>query len=104
MAAEDEAMLVAGVSVADPDDGETWLRVDAWAEEGRVGLAQGIADSSSLDIEEGAHDSDNGPGGLVLAGNETDLNLALAGLVYFPPPDWTSFRNVSDCEFNAKNT
>ncbi|CAM9997145.1 unnamed protein product, partial [Hapterophycus canaliculatus] len=82
MAAEDEAMVVAGVSVADPDDGETRLRVDAWAKEGKVGLAQGVNASYSLDVEEGAGDSDSGHGSLVLTGNETALNLALAGLVY----------------------
>lgn len=90
-------MVVSGVSVADPDDDETFLQVVAWAKEGRVGLAQGTNSSSSLEVEEGADDDDgDGHGSLVLAGNETAMNLALAGLVYFPPPDWTSFKHVRD--------
>lgn len=98
MAAEDEAMLVTGVSLADPDgdpDGEeTRLRVDIWAEKGRVGLPARVNTSSELEIEERLGDDEDGDLGFVMTGNETALNYALAGLVYYPPPDWTSFKQV----------
>lgn len=99
MATEDEAMLVAGVSLKDPDgdpDGEeTRLRVDVWAEKGRAGLPGGANASSLLEIEEGTGDNGEEDGSFVVVGNETALNLALAGLVYYPPPDWTSFAQVA---------
>ncbi len=92
-------MLVTGVSLTDPDgdpDGEeTRLRVDIWAENGRVGLPARTNTSSELEIEEGLGDDEDGGSGFVMTGNETALNLALVGLVYYPPPDWTSFKQVS---------
>lgn len=92
-------MLVAGVSLTDPDgdpDGEdTRLRVDMWAEQGRVGLPWGANASSSLEVEEGMGVNGEADGSFVVVGNETALNLALAGLVYYPPPDWTSFAQVA---------
>lgn len=91
MAAEDEAMLVGGVSLSDPDN-ERYLRVNVWAEKGRVALP-GAADAL-LDVEEGIADDGQGDGSFEVVGNETALNLALVGLVYFPPPDWTSFKQV----------
>lgn len=96
MAAEDEAMLVAGVSLTDPDDEETRLRVGVWAEKGRVGLPWGANALSSLEVEKGVGDDGEGDGSFVVVGNETALNLALAGLVYYPPPDWTSFTQVNN--------
>lgn len=99
MAAEDEAMLVPGVSLqdpdGDPDDEESRLRVGIRAEQGRVGLPGAANASSSLEVEEGIGDDGEGDGSLLLTGEETALNLALAGLVYYPPPDWTSFTQVT---------
>ena len=91
MAAEDEAMPVGGVSLSDPDN-ERYLRVNVWAEKGRVSLP-GAADTL-LDVEEGVDEDGEGDGSFAVVGNETALNLALRGLVYFPPPDWTSFKQV----------
>lgn len=97
-------MLVAGVSVTDPDgdpDGEdTLLRVDAWAEQGRVALPGAANASSALEVEEGVGDDGEGDGSIVVTGNETALNLVLAGLVYYPPPDWTSFTQVLGATFH----
>ena len=98
MAAEDEAMLVTGISLSDPDgdpDGEeTRLRVDVWAEKGRVGLPANVNASSALEVGGSLGDDGDGDSGFAMTGNETALNLALAGLVYYPPPDWTSFKQV----------
>ena len=91
MAAEDEAMLVFGVSVTDPDD-EEYLRVTMSVENGRVGLP-GAADLF-LDIEEGIGENMEGDGSFVMVGNESAINIALEGLVYYPPRDWTSYRKV----------
>lgn len=91
-------MLVTGVSLTDPDGDphgeETRLRVDVWAEQGRVGFPGRANASSSLEVEEGVRDDGEGDGSFAVTGNETALNLALAGLVYYPPPDWTSFTQV----------
>lgn len=97
MAAEDEAVLVSGVSLTDPDDVETPLRVSVWAEKGKVGLPGGVNAnaSSSLEVQEGVGDGGEGDGSFTVLGNETVLNVALAGLVYYPPPDWTSFKQVN---------
>lgn len=95
MAAEDEALPVAGVSVTDPDD-EIYLRVDVWAEKGRVGLPRAADASSSLEVEEGIGDDGKGDGAFALTGHEVAVNLALTGLVYYPPPDWTSFKQVRE--------
>lgn len=88
-------MPVAGVSVTDSDD-EIYLWVDVWAEQGRVGLPSAANASSSLEVEEGIGDDGEGDGAFALTGDEVAVNLALAGLVYYPPPDWTSFKQV--CE------
>lgn len=92
-------MLVADVSLTDPDGdpdgGETRLQVGVWAEQGRVGLPERANASSSLEVEEGVGDDGEADGSFVVMGNETSLNLALAGLVYYPPPDWTSFTQVA---------
>lgn len=84
-------MLVGGVSLSDPDN-ERYLRVNVWAEKGRVALPR--AANASLDVQEGIAEDGEGDGSFAVLGNETALNLALSGLVYFPPPDWTSFKQV----------
>lgn len=95
MAVEDEAMLVSGVSLTDPDGVDTHLRVSVWAEKGILGLPGGVNASSSLEVEEGVGDDGERDGSFTVLGNETVLNVALAGLVYYPPADWTSFRQVN---------
>lgn len=87
-------MLVPEVSLTDPDDVEAHLRVTMWAEKGGLGLPGGLNASSSLEIEEGIGDDGEKDRSFTVLGNETVLNLALAGLVYYPPPDWTSFKQV----------
>lgn len=84
-------MLVGGVSLLDPDN-ERYLRVNVWAEKGRVALPG--AAHALLAVEEGVAEDGQGDGRFEVVGNETALNLALLGLVYFPPPDWTSFKQV----------
>lgn len=84
-------MLVHDVSVSD-SDGEQYLRISVWAEKGRVGLPQ--AAELLLEVEEGMSEDMEGDGSFVVVGNETALNLALAGLVYYPPADWTSYKQV----------
>lgn len=87
-------MLVSGVSVTDPDDVDAHLRVTMWAEQGGLGLPGWVNDSSSLEIEEGVGDDGEKDRSFTVLGNETVLNVALVGLVYYPPPDWTSFKQV----------
>ncbi|CAM9224808.1 unnamed protein product, partial [Ectocarpus fasciculatus] len=102
MAAEDEALPVAGVSVTDADD-ETYLRVDVWAENGRVGLPRAANSSSSLKVEEGIGNDGEGDGAFALTGDEVAVNLALTGLVYYPPPDWTSFKQADGIHLSAED-
>lgn len=93
MAAEDEAMLVNGVSVRDPD-GEVNLTLNIWAEKGRIGLP--AASEALLEIEESIGDDGEGNGIFVVVGIEDALNHALEGLMYYPPPDWTSYKQVRE--------
>lgn len=84
-------MAINGVSVTDPDN-ERYLRVDVSAEKGKVGLPGAV--DALLEINEGIGNDGQGDGSFVVVGNETALNAALAGLVYYPPPDWTSFKQA----------
>lgn len=91
MAAEDEAMEISSVSVTDPDN-EQYLRVNVWAENARVGLSAAV--DSLLAVQNGIGEDGEADGSFEIIGNETALNFALAGLVYFPPLAWTSFKQV----------
>lgn len=91
MAAEDEAMVVSEISLRDPDN-EPYLRVNAWAEKGRLGLPGAL--DELLDIKLGVSGNEKGNASIAVVGNETALNVALAELVYYPPQDWTSFKQV----------
>lgn len=91
MAAEDEAMLVNGVSVRDPD-GEVNLTLNIWAEKGRIGLP--VASEALLEIKQNIGEDGEENGNFVVVGIEDALNQALERLVYYPPPDWTSFKQV----------
>lgn len=88
-------MLVSGVSLTDPDDVDTHLLVSVWAENGILGFPEGFNASSSLEVEESIGDDGETDGSFTMLGTETVLNVALAGLVYYPPPDWTSFKQVN---------
>lgn len=92
MAAEDEAMMVPDVSVSDPD-GEEYLRITVSAEKGYVSLPR-AASRDLTGVEEGVREDDDGRQALIMVGSEIALNEALKGLAYYPPPDWTSFREV----------
>lgn len=92
MAAEDEAMMVPDVSVNDPD-GEEYLRITVSAEKGYVSLPR-AASRDLTGVEEGVREDDDGRQALIMVGSEIALNEALKGLAYYPPPDWTSFREV----------
>lgn len=84
-------MLVPEVSVKDSDK-EEYLRVTVSAENGRMGLP-GAADLF-LDVQEGIGEDMEGDGSFVMVGEEAAINIALKELVYYPPPDWTSYRKV----------
>lgn len=91
MAAEDEAMVVYDVSVQDPDN-EDYIRVDIWAEKGNVSLPSTMR--GSIEIERGIGEDGEMEGSWVVVGKGPALNEVLAGLVYYPPQDWTSFQQV----------
>lgn len=92
MAAEDEAVVIQGVSVSDPD-GEEHLRIEISAEKGNVMLSR-ASSRELLQIEQGIREQADGGETVVIVGAEDALNKVLAGLVYHPPPDWTSFKEV----------
>lgn len=91
MAAEDEAMAVHEVSVHSPDD-EKYLRLELWAEKGNLSLPR--ASQGWVKTEAGVDEDGEVDGSLVVVGTEAALNEALAGLVYYPPQDWTSFQQA----------